>query len=467
MPTAAAHYTLVGFSPELDWRRLSFVKPIPTNRVCSACGLVRKRAALLSCMHVLCDSCYEQCDQEGSHVCPLDGHEWLDEDDVEWREFPLEQLLKREVKCWNAEQGCQHVAAASMITHHFQRECVHHSTCCPKCSVRVLCREVCAHLRSGTCGSWTDASSESKEGRGLTDENASFAAFNQAFEKKADEMKGYLETITADINRHGETMNEMSHDINTFKEALKKELVTAVLNPEKLKETLFELLASNVEIRNGLSTRIDAVNNLSAVMNRLEKVLTDKLGNVTAETADNIAKITAALEQARTDGRESRHKTLECLNKAHTLAQLQAVQCEFFVQGVKSLQEKALKEGFACYYNERVYLRGYCISPGLYFKKRLDSVTVHVLLQMHKGDMDEVVLWPFEQKIKLRVVHPKKRAEREVEVKTNRSEEVCQKPETSSNRGAYIVESAFALADLLNGGFVEDGKLRVKWELLH
>ncbi|XP_077492957.1 uncharacterized protein LOC144104050 isoform X1 [Amblyomma americanum] len=466
MPTAAAHYTLVGFSPELDWRRLSFVKPIPTNRVCSACGLVRKRAALLSCMHVLCDSCYEQCDQEGSHVCPLDGHEWLDEDDVEWREFPLEQLLKREVKCWNAEQGCQHVAAASMITHHFQRECVHHSTCCPKCSISVLCSEVCAHLRSGTCGSLTDPSSEFQRDSYLTDHDASFVAFTQALEKKADEIKGYLEAITADNSTQADRLNEMTHDINGIKETLRHELATAVLNPENLKETMRELLASNAEMKECLNTGSDAVNNLSAGMDRLERVLTVQLGNVAQETADNLSKITASLEQAATEGRENGQKTLERISKVHTLAQLQVARCEFFVQGVKSLQEKALKQGLAWYFNKRVYLRGYCISPGVHFKKRGDSVTVHVCFQLHKGDMDDVVLWPFEQKIKLIVVHPNKGAEREYEHKPYRFQKLYQKPETSSNSGAFILESAFALADLLNGGFVEDDKIRVKWELM-
>ncbi|KAK8782863.1 hypothetical protein V5799_015796, partial [Amblyomma americanum] len=105
---ATAKCTLVGFCPELDWKPLSFVKPIPPNKVCSACGLVRKKTALLPCVHVLCDSCYEQCAQDGVHVCPLDGYQWNDEDDVDWKDFPLIRLLRREVKCWNAERGCQH-----------------------------------------------------------------------------------------------------------------------------------------------------------------------------------------------------------------------------------------------------------------------------------------------------------------------------------------------------------------------
>ncbi|XP_077492995.1 RING finger protein 151-like isoform X1 [Amblyomma americanum] len=112
-------YTLVGFSPELDWRPLLFAKPIPLHRVCGACGLVRRKTAFLPCMHVLCESCYGQCAQEGSRICPLDGCDFQDED-VERRECPAEEVLRREVKCWNAKHGCGTVVAASLLSEHFQ-----------------------------------------------------------------------------------------------------------------------------------------------------------------------------------------------------------------------------------------------------------------------------------------------------------------------------------------------------------
>ncbi|KAK8757056.1 hypothetical protein V5799_000245 [Amblyomma americanum] len=95
MPAASAQYTLVGFSPELDWRALKFVKPLPPHRVCGACGLVRKRTALLPCTHVLCECCYDQCGRDGSHACPLDGNHY-EEEDVALMDFPAEDLLRRE-----------------------------------------------------------------------------------------------------------------------------------------------------------------------------------------------------------------------------------------------------------------------------------------------------------------------------------------------------------------------------------
>ncbi|XP_077493491.1 uncharacterized protein LOC144104388 isoform X3 [Amblyomma americanum] len=122
MAPASPQFTLVGFSPELDWRPLTFLKPIPANRVCSACGLVRKKTAILPCMHVLCWCCYEQCAQDGAHECPLDGS-WYEEDDVNMFDFPTDDLQRREVKCWNEGSGCQYTTAASGVTRHFLMEC--------------------------------------------------------------------------------------------------------------------------------------------------------------------------------------------------------------------------------------------------------------------------------------------------------------------------------------------------------
>ncbi|XP_077492388.1 E3 ubiquitin-protein ligase PDZRN3-like [Amblyomma americanum] len=209
MPPAASQYTLVGFSPDLDWRPLSFVKTVPTNRVCSACGLVRKRTALLSCMHVLCDSCYEQCHQEGSHVCPLDGHEWRDEDDVDWRDPPSEQLLRREVKCWNAKHGCGAVVPASLLSEHFQRECRHHSARCPKCSASVLCSDVCAHLRSDCATPSTPVGPESGHQLNNTENAALSISFQQLIEEPAEETRAHLGQLVTDVQCHEPSLSTL------------------------------------------------------------------------------------------------------------------------------------------------------------------------------------------------------------------------------------------------------------------
>ncbi|KAH9380290.1 hypothetical protein HPB48_021910 [Haemaphysalis longicornis] len=96
MDAESQRYTLFGFSPELDWRPLHFVEPIPPSRICSVCGLVPKVTGSLSCGHVVCKSCYQQCALGGSHACPLDG-DACPEEDVYWRCFPSDNLTRRKV----------------------------------------------------------------------------------------------------------------------------------------------------------------------------------------------------------------------------------------------------------------------------------------------------------------------------------------------------------------------------------
>ncbi|KAL1477820.1 hypothetical protein MTO96_035451 [Rhipicephalus appendiculatus] len=138
MPTPGHRYTLVGFSGELDWRELNFAEPIPPSIICNACGLVTRVTAFLPCLHVFCKRCYEQGHNDDVHCCPLDAQRAL-EAEVQWREFPARNVLKREVKCWNEHRGCDVVLSASELNKHFSKECDHHSTSCPRCFSVVLC----------------------------------------------------------------------------------------------------------------------------------------------------------------------------------------------------------------------------------------------------------------------------------------------------------------------------------------
>lgn len=139
-------YTLFGFSEEVDWRPLHFVKPIDDVRVCSACRLVPRKSGFLPCRHVLCEPCYDQCRSRG-HVCVMDG-EACPEAGVHWREFPDDKLLGREVTCWNKEYGCEATTTVSELVKHFYEKCAHHPSRCPKCSATVLHRNMITHVES-------------------------------------------------------------------------------------------------------------------------------------------------------------------------------------------------------------------------------------------------------------------------------------------------------------------------------
>uniref|UniRef100_A0A6M2CJA9 Putative tumor necrosis factor receptor-associated factor n=1 Tax=Rhipicephalus microplus TaxID=6941 RepID=A0A6M2CJA9_RHIMP len=139
-------YPVFGFSANLDWSTLNFVEPIDDIRVCSACGVVARKTAFLSCRHVLCEPCYEQW-KTGVKVCFLDG-ELCPEDEVHWMQFPEQKMMGRQVSCWNRTYGCETITDVSSLAEHFHRDCAHHCTCCAKCSSMVLRKNIVAHLQS-------------------------------------------------------------------------------------------------------------------------------------------------------------------------------------------------------------------------------------------------------------------------------------------------------------------------------
>ncbi|XP_049511225.1 uncharacterized protein LOC125939817 [Dermacentor silvarum] len=214
MATQNQRYTLVGFSRELDWKALNFVEPIPEYKTCNACGLVPRVTALLPCLHVVCQKCYEQCRHGDEHCCPLDGHRGLEED-VDWRKFTVNNLLKRKVKCWNEENGCDMVLAASELNKHFCQDCDYHSALCPKCSTVVLCRNMCAHLQSKCRNSAVSATSATLR-TSNSDQNAVITALNATIDVRVGEIKDRLDCVT----NYSDRFDSISHCINNMKETL-------------------------------------------------------------------------------------------------------------------------------------------------------------------------------------------------------------------------------------------------------
>ncbi|KAH7939067.1 hypothetical protein HPB52_005243 [Rhipicephalus sanguineus] len=52
------------------------------------------------------------------------------------------------VSCWNRGNGCETIIDVSSIADHFHRDCAYHCTCCPNCSSTVLRRDIIADLES-------------------------------------------------------------------------------------------------------------------------------------------------------------------------------------------------------------------------------------------------------------------------------------------------------------------------------
>ncbi|KAH7986468.1 hypothetical protein HPB49_025958 [Dermacentor silvarum] len=211
---------LCGFTQELDWRPLHFVDPIPAHRICDACGVLPRVTVFLPCRHLLCKSCYEQCLLDDRHACPLEGDQFLDED-AEWIHFPLENLLRRKVKCWNEKHGCDVILAASEQSKHFYEHCDYHSMSCPKCSKVVLRREVCAHLQS-KCIDYTMSTTSEIPQTTDTENKAMMTALNASMDVRVGEMKDRLDQVISDIDGQSDRLNQISHCMNAMKESLQQ-----------------------------------------------------------------------------------------------------------------------------------------------------------------------------------------------------------------------------------------------------
>ncbi|XP_077485570.1 TNF receptor-associated factor 5-like [Amblyomma americanum] len=483
MPPGSQHrqYTLVGLSVELDWRPLRFVKPIPSYRVCAACGLVRIKTALLPCSHTLCESCYQQCAQDGALICPLDGHQF-EEDDVYLKKFPAEELLRREVRCWNEESGCGAVLPASQIAYHFQSECRQHSICCPKCSTAVVCTNVCAHWRS-ECGATPAPPASQCEGEsGHKDESAILTYFQQVLEDQGGQLKALLARVLSASGANSDRLNEIGHGVNNCRAALRElwECIgsakdTVGLNVAQgtterrdcLKKFSDEIAAFSEDTKEHFIASRETLNSISNRLDALEVLLKDGLSKAAGEERDSCA-MTAGGSERTTQQVVGTNYTMGRVNKVVPGSSgLKASVCEFVVKGIKSVKQRARLEDVAAYRSKEVYLRGYCMSPGVLICNRNGSLELRPLFLLHRGDMDDVVEWPLNQMISLLLVHPKKGVARTLAARTTDGpRSSCRRPQDGHVQHTFTSSISLSFQDLIKDGYVQDDQLRVLFELL-
>lgn len=283
--------------------------------------------------------------------------------------------------------------------------------------------------------------------------------------KHLAEVKEFMLRIMGDISTLGDRLNEISHGINSSKETFKQGLTDgAKQNSESLSQIMSEIYSSNKELE-FLSTRIDALD-LSGSMKTMEKTFKDELATASNEKRDHFSKIATAIEAVKAGGNENSEKMLDHIKTILRREELAVAHTVFFVKNVKSLEDSAEKRGRTKFESEKVYLCGYCMSPGVYLENATGSVRLHARLQLHKGDMDDVVQWPFDHKIKLSVMHPEGGEERVIKDRSHLSLQLFQRPMASSNPAVFFNAETLDFQTLLSDGYVEDDQLRVKFEIL-
>ncbi|XP_077492866.1 uncharacterized protein LOC144103987 [Amblyomma americanum] len=469
MPSEFTQYVLVGFCVELDWRPLTFRKPIPEFRVCGACGLVRKKTAILSCMHVLCENCYDQSARDEARVCPIDGNR-SEERDVELREVDSAELLDREVKCWNEESGCGAVLPACKIAQHFQTECRHHTLSCRKCSATLLCSDVYAHLRSECCTSATPVSSEHEWDSTRNEQAALPTSATETSERCTDETKAVPDVMFAHSSVQVHTVSDLSKTVEKCNETLRQELQRGI---NSVKETMRRAVDHVTREQRAQRARLDAITAFSEEtrdgmissndrMMRLEIIGNDLVKEAKGQS-EVINHISEGVEEVKGEVKESKEK-IDRVGKMLRSSNVHESSCEFSIKGVGSLREKAQRDGFAVYRADCVYLLGYCTLPGVYLQNKSGTITLHPRIQLRMGDMDDAVQWPFTKTVKLRVMHPVRREDREIRETISPNVSGSERPHENSTAAVYT-DSYFKLDELISEGFAEGDELRVEFQL--
>lgn len=147
-------YWLEGFEPFLNHRRVVFVEPLPSSRVCSVCEVVSSRSWLLSCRHVVCRVC--KVNIETVRKCPLDG-EKLDEELMVSLEFDPDQLDRYPARCLTGGRKCGFVGRTSELSEHMA-QCTVQEVKCKKCNRYIARNAMLFHCACCSVGVSTSPS---------------------------------------------------------------------------------------------------------------------------------------------------------------------------------------------------------------------------------------------------------------------------------------------------------------------
>lgn len=128
-------YTLTGFDDFLERRRIVFVEPLPSTRICGVCGVVPIRSVLLPCGHVLCLLCKDQIGKENA-TCPMERMTFVQADVVSVT-FKQSHLEQHRVFCVAGGRKCDFSGKLCELKGHLVR-CGSDEVRCAKCQCYVV-----------------------------------------------------------------------------------------------------------------------------------------------------------------------------------------------------------------------------------------------------------------------------------------------------------------------------------------
>ncbi|XP_075722036.1 uncharacterized protein LOC142765233 isoform X2 [Rhipicephalus microplus] len=399
------------------------------------------------------------------------------------------------VKCWNEDQGGEIVVAASQLSKHFCKECDKHSTSCSKCSTVILCSDICTHIQSKCrdhvipVESWSPITSTDGQG-------AVMKALKENINARAEEMKERFDQVANANNAQAIRLNEVYHCLNNIKEAAVEiqrrnntldnlasstEVIREILieHAEKLHKFEGAINKANETLKSGLESMKLAVEKTEKATadfvqmqlrefaskgGTLNKLLRKKFDIATKTICTNCTETVASILQEKfgklTDSFEI------SLDKILALSTMDIRRHEFLIEGCKEVKDSALSEGSHLCEREKMYISGYYLSPGVWFQKTDEYVTLHTYFQLHKGVIDDVLTWPLNKNIRLTVKHPSEKKTRQDFSKTGYNIDFYGRPQKQSTDGWFREIASFRLDELEREGYIKNDELQIVWELV-
>lgn len=398
------HY-LVGISAELDFRPLAFLDPLPSTWTCSLCGVTPKSTVVLPC-HVFCAPCYGKIVQLSGTKCPLDLSTFQ-KDSVVHNAVPVDQVLERTVRCWNADHGCYFVGPLGTLSEHVQKECQFCTVQCTKCTEEVLRSSMLDH-RLRDCEDETPG--EDRDQR--------------------------LDAVFADIRdegKHiGENLTSIIHNQNGI-----REMVTSLI--EATGQSAADIDASSLQSQRSLAAELKQhLQNELAPLKQELQVLKDSL---------------RAIPHLRTD-----------LSEVLCAHDLSSVGIHWKIKSFNENKQEATEKGRLVLGSDVFQVSGYCLRLELIWNTIEGVLALQLYLRLCRGPNDAKLDWPFVKPYTLLLIHPRDK----VKTKKIRVDPLAYggthgpfaRPQTAQNPGVGSVK-LYRVGDLKPHGFVQDDSVCV------
>lgn len=406
-------YRLCGLSAALHMRPTSFQAPLPATRVCSVCGVVPEKIALLPCCHPVCQCCFEVFVSK-ENICSLDEKRFKEEQ-VEWLEFSEKQLTGHLAFCWNADVGCEFLGPVMSLPYHYHGECLFHVVPCPRCKLPVLRSNIAKHC-SDDCD-----------------------PHRARYETTKEQSPRVLWDVTRALEKVSVDNDTLQTSVNVLVESIRTEC-------SSIRESLSAEAVRQCETSVGIS---DLQKDVNRMVGDIKECLKEYLNN----EIDALSKI--VLKAVEDNARILRR--IHCPNQLH-----------WYLNEWSELKAKAAANGMATAESSVAFMHGYNVVHVVQVNKNDAQLNVGTFLRLAKGDQDTVLEWPFRKTYKLSVIHPQetsKTLSHTVNASEYPSQKTFHRPKDIPSPG-YGTAMLSTVATLDNGGYVTDDTLHLCLEIL-